>query len=170
MNYIHLTINERCCIYQFKLSGMSIRQIARALQRSPSTISRELKRNSYKTGIHYSITKYSPNIAQSLANIRHSNSHRKLECDTSSLEYIQDRLLENWSPEQIANRETKDIHNIPSTSSIYRYIHKGLLNKVTMRNLRRKGNFKRPAETRGKFNDGGRTIKKEIKVYINVMN
>ncbi|MDE6475396.1 MAG: helix-turn-helix domain-containing protein [Erysipelotrichaceae bacterium] len=170
MNYIHLTINERCCIYQFKLSGMSIRQIARALQRSPSTISRELKRNSYKTGIHYSITKYSPNIAQSLANIRHSNSHRKLEWDTSSLEYIQDRLLENWSFEQIANRENKDIHNIPSTSSIYRYIHKGLLNKVTMRNLRRKGNFKRPAEKRGKFNDGGRTIKKEIKVYINVMN
>lgn len=163
MNYIHLTINERCCIYQFKLSGMSIRQIARALQRSPSTISRELKRNSYRTGMNYSITKYSPNIAQNLANIRHSNSHRKLEYDTSSLEYIQDRLLGNWSPEQIANRENKDIHNIPSTSSIYRYIHKGLLNKVTMRNLRRKGNFKRPAETRGKFNDGGRTIKKRDK-------
>lgn len=29
-----------------------------------------------------------------------------------------------------------------------------------MENLRRKGNFKRPAEKRGKFNDGGRTIRK----------
>lgn len=32
-----------------------------------------------------------------------------------------------------------------------------------MRNLRRKGNFKCPAETRGKFNDGGWTIKKRDK-------
>lgn len=53
--------------------------------------------------------------------------------------------------------------SIPSTSSIYRYIHREILNKVTMRNLRRKGNFKRPAETSGKFNDGVRTIKKRDK-------
>lgn len=45
MNYNHLTINERACIYQFKQLGMSIRKIAEALNRSPSTISRELKRN-----------------------------------------------------------------------------------------------------------------------------
>ena len=32
-----------------------------------------------------------------------------------------------------------------------------------MARLRRKGNFTRPAETRGKFNDGGRTIKKRPK-------
>ena len=32
-----------------------------------------------------------------------------------------------------------------------------------MENLRRKGNFKRPAEKRGKFNDKGRTIKKRPK-------
>ena len=32
-----------------------------------------------------------------------------------------------------------------------------------MTKLRRKGKFKRPAETRGKFNDGGRTIRKRPK-------
>lgn len=32
-----------------------------------------------------------------------------------------------------------------------------------MKNLRRKGKFKRPAEKRGKFNDKGRTIKKRPK-------
>ena len=46
MNYNHLTINERACIYQFKQMGLSIRKIAKAIDRSPSTISRELKRNS----------------------------------------------------------------------------------------------------------------------------
>ena len=43
MNYNHLTINERCCIFQFIQSGMSIRQIAKALNRNASTISREKK-------------------------------------------------------------------------------------------------------------------------------
>ncbi|MCW6677530.1 helix-turn-helix domain-containing protein, partial [Aerococcaceae bacterium NML180378] len=42
MRYKHLTIDERSCIYQFKNLGMSIRQIAKTLKRSPSTISREL--------------------------------------------------------------------------------------------------------------------------------
>lgn len=32
-----------------------------------------------------------------------------------------------------------------------------------MKDLRRKGHFLRPAETRGKFNDGGRSIKKRDK-------
>ena len=39
-----------------------------------------------------------------------------------------------------------------------------------MKSLRRKGNFKRPSEKRGKFNDRGRSIKKEIKVYIKEQN
>ena len=46
MSYNHLTIEERSCIYQFLNLGMSIRNIATALRRSPSTISREIKRNS----------------------------------------------------------------------------------------------------------------------------
>lgn len=45
MSYHHITITERCCIYQFLNSGMSIRAIAKALHRSPSTISREIARN-----------------------------------------------------------------------------------------------------------------------------
>lgn len=39
-------------------------------------------------------------------------------------------------------------------------IHQKRLGTITIDRLRRKGTFKRPAETRGKFNDGGRTIKK----------
>ena len=50
MNYNHLTIEERACISKFKDMNLSIREMAKLLDRSPSTISRELKRNSYKTG------------------------------------------------------------------------------------------------------------------------
>ena len=55
------------------------------------------------------------------------------------------------------------IHQIPSTSTIYRLIQAKNLQKTSMENLRRKGKFKRPAEKRGKLNDKGRTIKKRPK-------
>ena len=43
--YDQLTIEERCEIARLRASGVSIRQIAAALDRSPSTIAREMKRN-----------------------------------------------------------------------------------------------------------------------------
>ena len=74
MSYYHLTIYERSCIYQFKKMGMSIREIAKALHRSPSTISREIKRNCYRSnGI------YHPNTAQNKYSIRRKECHRKLK-------------------------------------------------------------------------------------------
>lgn len=51
-------------------------------------------------------------------------------------------------------------------------IHAKKLPKTSMKNLRRKGKFKRPAEKRGKFNDKGRTIKKrrDLKKYAKEKN
>ena len=43
-NYSQLSIEERCAIARFREAGQSIRQIAAALDRQPSTIARELKR------------------------------------------------------------------------------------------------------------------------------
>ncbi|MFP3365891.1 helix-turn-helix domain-containing protein, partial [Pseudoalteromonas sp. SIMBA_148] len=45
MNYTHLSLGERYQIYALKGAKHSIKFIADALGRSPSTISRELKRN-----------------------------------------------------------------------------------------------------------------------------
>ncbi len=45
IRYEHITIEERCEISRLRASGQSIRQVAATLDRSPSTISRELKRN-----------------------------------------------------------------------------------------------------------------------------
>ena len=54
-HYEHLSLEERCQIAQLRAEGQSIRHIAAAVDRPPSTISRELKRNSgaqlgYKPG------------------------------------------------------------------------------------------------------------------------
>ena len=99
MNYNHLTINERACIYQFLELGMSMRQIAKGLNRSVSTISRELKRN--KCGKKY---KYLPHIAEKKYILRRSNSHRKIELSHEAKNYIENKINLHWSPEQIINR------------------------------------------------------------------
>ncbi|MFL6821274.1 MAG: helix-turn-helix domain-containing protein, partial [Xanthobacteraceae bacterium] len=43
--YKQLSLEDRCDIARLQAAGRSIRQIAAALDRPPSTISRELKRN-----------------------------------------------------------------------------------------------------------------------------
>lgn len=160
MNYIHLTIEERTCIYQLWLSGVSIRQISKAVKRSPSTISRELKRNS--CGYRY---KYLPHVAQKKYNKRRINSHRKVKISPIIKEYIESKLNQQWSPEQIAMRDKGQPEKIPCFSTIYRWIHQKYLIKGNMTKLRRKGKFKRPAETRGRFNIGKPIKKRPKEVY-----
>ena len=60
MDYYHLNIHERTVICQLHASGLSVRAIAGVIGRSPSTVSRELRRNSYRTGINYQISRYIP--------------------------------------------------------------------------------------------------------------
>lgn len=163
MNYNHLTINERCCIFQFKQSGMSIRQIAKTLNRNASTISREIKRNSFESGSRGLIKKYLPKAAQKLSEQRREKCHRPIKYDDKVRDYVSEKLLKHWSPEQIAHRECE--YKLPSTSTIYRMIHRDDLKRVKMENLRRKGKFKRPAETRGKFNAGPSIKKRPKSVY-----
>jgi len=45
MSYEQLTLEERFVIYHLRLVRLSVREIARRLNRHHSTISRELKRN-----------------------------------------------------------------------------------------------------------------------------
>ena len=61
MSYIHLTIEERCCIREYYKNGKSFREIARLIGRSASTISRDIKRN--RTYLHDK-TSYYPHTAQ----------------------------------------------------------------------------------------------------------
>ena len=161
MNYNHFNMNERIVIAQLKHSGCSIREISKILNRSPSSISRELKRNSFKTGIQYKAILYNPVTAQKKYDKRKKNCGRKQINNPEVINYINDKIQQHWSPEQIANYKSE--LKIPSTTTIYRIIHANKIKGISMNNLRRKGLFKRPAETRGKFNDGGRTIKKRPK-------
>ena len=162
MNYYnHFTINDRIVLAQLISCGYSIRKIGKVLNKAPSSISREIKRNS----IGIKVKKYIPSKAQTLYSTRKQNCGRKRINDEDALAYIKECISKHWSPEQLFHR-CKSIA-LPSISTIYRMIHRQQLGSITIERLRRKGKFKRPAEKRGKFNDGGRTIKKRPKSVYN---
>lgn len=115
--YGHLTLEERCRIAQLREAGQSIGQIAAALDRAPSTISRELKRN---TG---SQVAYKPSYAQEQARARRWRGSR-LERDEGLRKLVLDRLGWGWSPEQVSGwlKRQGDGPTI-SYESIYRFIY-----------------------------------------------
>jgi IS30 family transposase len=115
--YAQLSIEERCEIARLHEGGQSLRKIAAALDREPSTISRELKRN---TGAKIG---YQPSYAGQQAAARRWSGSR-LERDDALRENVLDHLAEGWSPEQVSGRLEREAgHRIISHETIYRFIH-----------------------------------------------
>src|ERR1700710_3184777 len=100
-SYGQLSLEDRCEIARFCPTGRSIRQLAAALDRPPSTISRELKRNG---GAQVG---YKPSYAQQQTQARRWKGSR-LERDESLRAAVIERLASGWSPEQIAGRLERD--------------------------------------------------------------
>jgi len=115
--YIQLTLEDRCSIARLHEVGQSIRQIAATLDRSPSTVSRELKRNrGAKIG-------YKPAYADEQARARRWTGSR-LERDDALRTLILGGLESGWSPEQVAGRlRQRKAATTISHESIYRFIY-----------------------------------------------
>ena len=95
-HYTHLSITERADIMILHKAGHFITYIASRLNRSKSTISRELKRNSFNTGRGRT---YRASTAQNRYEHRRESSVRKRLLDQSELKNLIIRLIElHWSP------------------------------------------------------------------------
>jgi len=115
--YEHLSLEERCRIARLHEDGQSVRQIAAALDRPPSTFSRELRRNGGRQ------VGYKPSYAHEQAKARRWSGSR-LERDDTLRGLVLDRLARGWSPEQIAGRLDREKAAISiSHESIYRFIY-----------------------------------------------
>ena len=115
--YGHLTIEERCDMARLHAAGHSIRQIAANLDRSPSTVARELKRNASKT------QGYQPSYAQQQARARRWQGSR-LERNPLLREQVLQRLGRGWSPQQVAGRLALEAGRaVISHESIYRFVY-----------------------------------------------
>jgi transposase, IS30 family len=94
-----LSEDERVTIADRHRGGSSIRGIAAELGRSPSTISREIKRNSDP-----STGRYHPFRAQKRARARRARPKTgKLATELELLAFVQQCLDIRWSPQQISN-------------------------------------------------------------------
>src|ERR1700688_1477138 len=101
--YGQLSLDERVEIYRLHAGGKSQNEIASALDRAPSTIRRELGRNSRPTKVWAG--GYEPVRAQQLAERRRRwDSRFKLARQTDLRNSVGKSLAMGHSPEQIAGR------------------------------------------------------------------
>ncbi len=114
-----LTALERDQIAIGLASKVSLRKIAKKIDRSVSTVSDEIKRNSIKG-------EYKPSLAQTLSEQRNLKSRRLNPLkDPKIYSYVVAKLRSGWSPEQIAGRLKRNNKGktVICHETIYRYIY-----------------------------------------------
>ena len=123
LRYTQISIEERCEIARLRATGASVRQIAASLDRAPSTVARELKRNASGT------RGYQPRYAEQQARARRWCGSR-LERDDGLREGVLSGLKQGWSPEQVAGRLAREAgRSVISHETIYRFIYGQLARK-----------------------------------------
>ena len=154
-DYDQLGLGERIEMYRLHAGGTSQRKIAAALGRSPSTISRELARNSKPSKVWRG--GYDAVRAQQLAERRRRWDGRfKLMRQPDLRRLVENGLAMGCSPEQIAGRLTLDHgHSMISHESIYRYIYHRSAQKDYLHRLLPRHKSRRGRRGRG----GGSSIK-----------
>jgi len=139
------------------LLGHSLRHIAAALQRAPSTISREVNANGKRDA-------YRAFGAEETAAVRNLRPRaRKLESNVGLRRETERRLLERWSPQQIAARLVcdfpLDLSMRVSHETIYQSLYvqaRGTLRKELTAHLRTRRTRRKPhgrAVSKGRMRD-----------------
>lgn len=119
MEYRHFSIEEREQIQRLRWEHKSIRVIASLLGRSPSSVSREIRKN--LPLIH---RMYTPRLAHARALLRRHSRGRTLRLKNEEVRhYVVSHLLRRWSPEQIAGRIKIDLKESLSHEAIYQYVY-----------------------------------------------
>jgi IS30 family transposase len=118
----YLREDERIHIADRFREKASIRTIAAELDRAPSTISREIRRNRHPTR-----GQYRPHAAQARADARRSRPKTsKITANPALRQAIQDRLEMEWSPEQISKTLLIDFPAQPEMQVSHETIYQAL--------------------------------------------
>jgi len=119
LNYKHLTLEERYHIQAYKKAGYKQKEIANEIGVNPSTICRELKRNSSTQIKNYSAK---PANRASCDRRIYASKKSNMKIDYKLKKILKKYILKDWSPEQISNRLKSDgVINI-SHVRIYQFI------------------------------------------------
>ena len=135
-HYQHLGNAERFYIWQARREGKTQKHIAEALGRHPSTLCRELKRNTYAQ-CHFYTYHWARQIVKHRKACAHQYKHRKLTEEIAPV--IQQLIRQYLSPEQISGY-LKIHHDIRlSHETIYRFIYSDATRKAQLKPFLRQG-------------------------------
>lgn len=120
MRYTHFSKSERLELSILLKKGYSLREIGRALKRSPSSVSREVKRSR-------SVQTYNPHNADIHARVKRADAKyqgMKVKAHSALEAYIAKKLHRGWSPDVIAGCWNKEGHDIAITAKgIYKFLY-----------------------------------------------
>ena len=136
LSYSHYTLEERKYLQKLLEEGYGVRQIARALGRAPSSVSREINRNKSRNGYHH----WRAQI-QAICRRRQSHPLERLAEGTELGDYVREKLSLYWSPECIAETWRRLHPDDPvGFCTIYRWLKRNALQGFSRRtHLRRRG-------------------------------
>lgn len=115
-SYRHLTHEDRCQIYALKRSGQSHRAIARLISRDPRTIGREIRRNTGGRGYRHK------QAHDKASERRHQVSIGTYKAKADLVAWVDARLCDQWSPEQISGRMLVEKGTSLSHEWIYQHV------------------------------------------------
>lgn len=119
MQYQHFTVFEREKIQEMLWRKQSLRSIAKELNRSPSSVSREIKRNKSPE-----VGWYTPRAANERALQKCHNRGREERLKNETVRaYVVKHLKLGWSPEQIAGTIKEKTGETISHEAIYQYVY-----------------------------------------------
>jgi IS30 family transposase len=123
-----LSESERITIADLLHARHSIRAIARELGRSPSTVSREIRRN-----IHEPSGNYRPRTAQRSAERRRCRQRiGKIAENPELREFVREHLKQRWSPRQISNRLRADFPGQPEMHVVPETVYQALYGRGSL--------------------------------------
>jgi len=118
----YLSEDERVLIADRHRDGETVRSIAAELDRSPSTISREVRRNHDPAS-----GEYRPFTAQRLATGRRARPRKgRLARDPVLREFVQAGLKKRWSPEQICHELTCGFPDDPDRQLVHETVYQAI--------------------------------------------
>ena len=115
LSYKHLSLTDRHYIEIERKGGATLNEIAIKINRSQSTISREISRNTGGRG-------YRHKQAHRLTVERHQEKNKSLKLTLELKEVVNKYLKKDYSPEQISGRLKLKGHSSVHHETIYQYI------------------------------------------------
>jgi transposase, IS30 family len=124
--FSHLSFEERFVIEKLFVAKVKLREIARFLSRSPNTVSREINKNSVN-GMYLAIK---ANHRAYWKRWRSKRQCLKVAMDRFLCRFVEKKLRERWSPEQISGYLKLEMNIDCSAKCIYKFANKRSLDHL----------------------------------------